>query len=122
MNLKPKFDHALAQGVDMGVFLNAAGFERQMESPLQGRTTQGAGGGGRSCASPSTFGREKERRMAMGFPLLAEQFQGALGQGHVAVSVAFAATNVEQHPLRIDVAHLQSQAFTQTQPAGVNGG
>lgn len=60
--------------------------------------------------------------MAMGLPLLAEQLQGALGQGHVAITVAFALTDVEQHAPGINVAHVQPQPFSQTQSAGVNGG
>jgi hypothetical protein len=49
--------------------------------------------------------------MAMGFPLLAQQVQSALGQRHVTVAIAFAAPDVEQHALGVDVAHLQAQAF-----------
>jgi hypothetical protein len=60
--------------------------------------------------------------MAMGLPLLAEQFQGALGQRDVAIPVAFALTDVEEHAPGIDVAHLQPQPFSQTQPAGIDGG
>jgi hypothetical protein len=60
--------------------------------------------------------------MAMSLPLLAEQFQGALGQGHIAVAVAFATPDVEEHAFGVDVAHLEAQAFTQTEAAGVNGG
>jgi len=63
----------------MRVFLDATGLERQTEAPLQSRPAQGSGSRGGSSASSSTFGREQERRMAMGLPLLTQQFQGALG-------------------------------------------
>jgi hypothetical protein len=46
-------------------------------------------------------------------------FEGAAGQRHVAVAIAFAGANVQEHPLAIDVGHLQVQTFTQTQAAGV---
>ena len=59
--------------------------------------------------------------MAMGFPLLAQQFQGALGQRHVTVTIALTATDVEEHALGVDVAHLETETFTQTQAAGVDG-
>ena len=102
--------------------LHAAGLESEAKAPLQSRAAQRLGGSGRSCASSPTFGREQKRGMAMGLPLLAQEFQGALGQGHVAVTVAFALADVQEHPLRIDVAHLQAQAFAQTESAGVNRG
>ena len=54
--------------------------------------------------------------MPVGFPLLAEQFQGALGQGHVAVAIAFAAADVEEHAFGIDVADLQAQPSPRRRP------
>lgn len=59
--------------------------------------------------------------MAMGLPEFAEVFQGPLGQGHVAIGVAFAAADVQEHPFGVDVAYLQAQTFTQAQTAGING-
>ena len=43
------------------------------------------------------------------------------GQGHVAVAVALAAADVEEHALGINVADLQAQAFAQAQAAGIDG-
>jgi len=56
----------------------------------------------------------------MSLPLLAQQFERALGQGHVAIAIAFGAANVQEPALGVDVADLQAQAFTQTQAAGVD--
>ena len=56
------------------------------------------------------------------FPLLTEQLQSARGQRHITVLVAFATPDMQKHALGIDVAHLQAQAFSQAQAAGVNGG
>jgi hypothetical protein len=106
----------MAQGVHVRVFFDAAGLESQAEASLQGRPTERASSGGRSGASSATFGREQERGMPMSLPLLAEQFQGALRQGHIAVAVAFATPDVEEHAFGVDVAHLQTQAFTQAEP------
>ena len=60
--------------------------------------------------------------MPVGAPELAQQFEGALGQGHVAVAIAFARPDVEEHPFGIDVADFQLEGFAQTQAAGVNRG
>ena len=58
--------------------------------------------------------------MLVGEPLLAQQEQGPLGQGNVAIVLAFAAAEVEQPALAIDVADFQAQAFAQAQAARVN--
>ncbi len=60
--------------------------------------------------------------MAMSLPALTEQEQGALGQGDVAVAVALAGADVEEHAPGIDVADFQVERFAQAQAAGVNGG
>ena len=58
----------------------------------------------------------------MGFPLLAQELERALGQRHVTVLIAFAGADVQEHAFGIDVADLEPQAFAQTQAAGVDGG
>ena len=60
--------------------------------------------------------------MAMGLPLLAQKLQGALGQGNIAIPVALAAADVQEHAFGVDVAHPEAQAFAQPQAAGVNRG
>jgi hypothetical protein len=111
----------VAQCVWMGGFLNTAGSERQAESPLHSGAAEGFAG--RGCALTAVaFSREEQGRMAMGFPLLAQQLQGALGKGHVTVAIAFASPNVEEHAPGIDVAYLEPEPFSQTQSAGVDGG
>ena len=49
--------------------------------------------------------------MAVGFPLFAQEQQGALGQGDVAVAIAFARADVQEHASGIDVGNLEAQAF-----------
>lgn len=58
----------------------------------------------------------------MSFPEFAQELERALGQRDVTVGVAFAAANVEQPPLGIDVADFQLEAFTEPQAAGVDRG
>ena len=55
----------------------------------------------------------------MGFPLLAQEHQGALGQRDVAIPVALAGADMEEHALGIEVTDLQAQALAQAQAAGV---
>jgi len=106
--------------VDMGGFLDAAGFERETESPLQRGATHRAGGGGTETATV-TLGGKEQRGMVVGFPLVAQQLQSALGQRNVTVLVAFARTDVQEHPLGINVADLQLEPFPQTQATGIDG-
>jgi len=107
--------------VDVSLFFDATGFERDAEGPLQRGATHRFGGGG-SAQTAVTFGWEDQRRMAMSFPLLAQEQQRAFGQGDVTVLIAFAAADVQEHALRINVADLEAQPFPQAQAAGVNGG
>ena len=53
-------------------------------------------GGGGGAQTAVTFGGEDQGWMAMRFPLLAQQLQGALGQGDVTVLVALAGADVQE--------------------------
>jgi len=105
--------------MDMGLLFNATGIEGQAESPLKGGAAHGLGGGG-SAQAAVTFGGKQEGRMAVGFPQLAQELQGALGQGNVAIAIAFARANMQEHASGIDVGHLEAQTFAQPQTAGVD--
>ena len=110
----------MAQGVDVRLLFDAAAFQSDAEGPLQRGAAHRFSGGG-STQTAVTFGRKDKRGMAMGFPLRAQEQQRAFGQGDVTVLIAFAGADVQEHALRIDVADLQAQPFTQAQAAGVNG-
>ena len=110
----------MAQAMDMAGLLDAALFESHAESTLDGAAVQGVEGGG-SALSVATLGWEEQTGMTMGLPGLAQQFQSALGQGDVTVSVAFAASDVSEHAFGVDVADLQVDAFAQAQAAGIDG-
>ena len=104
-----------------GVFLHAAFLQRGFEGALDTAGIPRLCGRGyrRPCAS----GRRKEPDgMAIGAPMLAQQLEGALGQGHIAVFVAFALPDVEHHPFAVNITDLQRYAFTQAQAARVNRG
>ena len=53
--------------------------------------------------------------------LLAQAQQRARRQRYVAILIAFAGADMQEHALRIDVADLQPKPFAQTQAAGING-
>ena len=61
--------------------------------------------------SAVAFGGKEQRGMAMGFPLLAQQRQGALGQRDVTIPVALAGADVQEHPFGINVADWPAQAL-----------
>ena len=111
----------VAQGVDMGVFFDATGAERQAEGALEGGALNRLGGGGRTLTVVALAGKE-ERGMAMRFPELAQQQKGALGQRDVTVASALAGADVEEAAFGIHVADLEAQGFAQAQAAGIEGG
>jgi hypothetical protein len=104
----------------MGRFLHAAGPQRQAKGPLQSRAPHRFGGGGSALAALTLAG-EKPARVSMRLPLFSEQLESALRQGDIAIAIAFAGPDVQEHALGIHLRDLQVQAFTQTQAAGVDG-
>lgn len=109
----------MPQRVDVGLLSDAAGFEGEAEGALQRGAAHRFGGGGGTLAAVA-FGRKDQRGMTMGFPLLAQEEEGAPRQGNVTILIALAAADVQEHPFRIDVADLQPQPFTEAQTAGVD--
>ena len=106
--------------MDVAVLGDAAGFPGETEGALQRRPAHRLGGGDDRPAVVA-FGREEEAGMAMGLPALAQEEQRALREGDVAVAVALAATDVQEHALGVNVADLEVQALAQAQAAGVDG-
>jgi len=109
----------MSQGVNVRGLFDAAGLQREPEGALQRGATHGFRGRG-GALSAVTFGGKEERGMTVGFPLLAQQPQGAFGQGHVTIVVALAGADVQEHPFGINVADGQREPFAQAQAAGVN--
>ena len=111
----------VAQRMDMGVLVYAAGLEGQAEGALKGAAAHRLGGRGGALAAVPLGGKEQPG-MPVGFPLRAQPLEGAQRQRDVAIVVAFAGPDVQEHTLGIDVADLQAQSVTKAQAAGVNGG
>ena len=94
--------------------LDAAGLEGQAEAALQRGTADGFRGGGGALATVA-FGGEEQRGMTMSFPLFPQALEGAFGQRDVAVLIALATADVEEHAFGINVAYLEAQPFAQAQ-------
>ena len=107
------------QRMDVRGLLHAAGLEGQAEAALQRGAAHGFGGGGGPLATVA-FGGKEQRGMPMRFPVFPQALKGDFGQRHVAVLIALATADVEEHAFGIDVADLEAQAFAQAQASGVN--
>jgi hypothetical protein len=103
--LKEMGSITVAKCVRMGVFGDAARFQGQAKGFLQSGMGHGFARGGRALTIV-TFAREEQSGMAMGFPLLPEQFQGALGQWHIAIAIAFTTADMQKHAIGVDIADL----------------
>ena len=111
----------VTQRMNMGVFGDASGPEGDAEGALKGSAADWFLGRGSADAATS-LGREEQGCMAMGFPLLAQKLKSALRQRHIAVLVSFAAADVQEHALGIDVANLEAQCFSQSKATRINSG
>ena len=111
----------MAQSVNVSGLLHSAGPKSKAEGPLQSGALDRCGGGVGALLSAVTFGREEPARMLMSLPLLAEPLQGALRQGDIAIAIAFARADVQEHALGIHIRDLEVQTFAQTQAARVDG-
>ena len=109
----------VAQSVNVGLLFDATGLQGQTEGALESGAAHRFGGGG-GALSAVAFGGKEEGGMLVGEPLPAQEQEGAFRQRDVAVVLAFAAAEVEQTALAIDVADFQAQAFAQAQAARVN--
>jgi hypothetical protein len=110
----------MAQGMDVRRFGDAGGQEGQAEGALERGAGHRLGCGARPASAVPLGGKEQDR-MAVRFPLFAQELQRALGERDVAVGIALASADVQEHALGIDIANLEAQAFAQAQAAGVNG-
>ena len=107
------------QRVDVRGLLDATGQQSHAKAALQRGAAHGYGGGGRPLATVA-FGGEEQRGMPMRFPVFPQALEGDFGQRHVAIPIALAAADVQEHALGINVADFEAQAFAQAQAAGVN--
>ena len=62
---------------------------------------------------------EEQGRVAVGLPEAAQDLQGVVRQGHKAVAIAFGVAHLHAHPIGINIADVQAQAFTQPKTQAV---
>src|SRR5215831_18665420 len=99
---------------------DATGPEGNTEGALKSGAADGFLGRGSTNAA-TTLSGEEQSSMAMAFPLMAQKLKSALRQRDITVLVSFAAANVQEHALGIDVANLEAQCFSQPKATRVNG-
>ena len=109
----------MTQRMDMHALFNATGLQGEAEGALQRGAAHRLFGGRRPQAALA-FGREEPARMPMGEPNLAQPLERALGQGHVAITVALPTSDVQAHAFGVDVADLEVEGFPQPQAAGID--
>jgi hypothetical protein len=90
------------------------------------------------CALDTTFGHgslsflcsfavaaqgwEEELRMAVGYPIVAEQVEGGLGERDVTILGAFATVDMDHHAGGVDIGDFEMESFVKSEAAGVYGG
>jgi hypothetical protein len=102
----------MTQGVNRSVFVDSALFECKMKSSLHSASTQ-------RLVHPHHGGKQPGP-VTMCTPKATQPCQDSIGQGHIAVSVAFALQDVQHFSRPIDLSHLQLCPFLQAQPARVD--
>jgi hypothetical protein len=100
----------VAQRRHGGACVDATGPPGSAQGILHAMARHGGGGCGHSQTTPARRGK-KPHRVAVGFPVLAEQCEGLLGQRHIAVLRPFALAYVDDRPGTITIGHLQVGAF-----------
>jgi len=56
----------------------------------------------------------------MSQPMMPQQCQGAVGQGHVAIFAAFSLNHVDHLAITVDIFHPQLGSFQQAQSASID--
>jgi hypothetical protein len=74
-----------------------------------------------SCAA-SAKGGEEETRVAVGYPIAAEQMEGGLGERDVAILGALPTVDMDHHPVAVDIGDFEMESLVKSQAAGVDGG
>jgi hypothetical protein len=111
---------AVPQRMHMGPLVAPALLAGAVESTLHTAARDGTTIMGQTVRQPVTRRRRKQpQRRAMRAPVSAQQFQRRLGQGHIAVLLAFT-VDVQEQPRTVHIRHLQPGAFQQAQATGVD--
>jgi hypothetical protein len=75
------------------------------------------------CSIPvSSKGWEEESRMAVGYPIAAEEVEGRGGERDVAVLGALSPVDMDHHAVGVDIGDFEVETFVKSEAAGVDGG
>src|SRR6266542_2211815 len=106
--------------MNRGALVNAALFEVCAEGVLHAALRHGLGCF-RQVDMAATFGGKDQRWITMRGPVVAQQFERALGQWNITILVALAMADMDHHPRAVDVRNCEADAFLQTESAGIDG-
>ncbi len=101
-------------------FVNAALFERSPEDLLEGALWHGSSGE-QQITVLAPWRREDQKRVAMGDPILAQQFESPVWEGDVAIFTAFTKADVDHQARAIDICNAKMSPFLKPQTAGIDG-
>src|SRR5262245_44814820 len=110
----------MAQSVNRGALVNATLFEGCAEGVLHAALRHRLGCL-REVDMVATFGGKDQDRITMRGPVVAQQFERALGQWDIMILIALAVADMDHHPRAVDVWNCEADAFLQTESAGIDG-
>ena len=87
---------------------------------MHAAAVQGSGGAAGRLQAALAIGKQ-QHRVTMGLPETAQQRQRRLRQRNQTVLIALGIADMHAPALGIDIAHLQAQAFTESQAKTVEG-
>jgi hypothetical protein len=104
-----------------GQFGDAALFEGFPDCALHAALGQGGSGGGRGD-SPAPRRRKNQHGRALGYPVVAQEFQSPVWQGDVTVFPSFPVADMKEPARTVAIGAAQLGARLKSQPPGVNRG
>jgi hypothetical protein len=60
--------------------------------------------------------------MAVGEPIAAEQKEGGLGEGHIAILGSLSSVDMDHHTVAIDIGDFEMETLVKSETAGIDGG
>ena len=66
--------------------------------------------------------REEHARMAVGEPVAAEQMEGGLGEGYIAILGTLSTVDMDHHTVAVDIGDFEVEPFVKSETAGIDGG
>jgi hypothetical protein len=119
-------------GPDIHTIFEQVGSEAMSESVachILGQTPRNAGLGKDPLNRPGSkwtlsipLSREKPVRRFIGSPVLSEELEEILGEGHIPIFLTLSLINSDDHPLAVNVSHSKTSHFRNSESSGITGG